>query len=90
VVAVSTDQLPTSRSLADQLRLGYPILEDRDHRLGSDFDVFRLPSGMDMGPVDSHSMFVIDSTGHVAWKQLASDSMHVPMDQVISAVRAAA
>jgi peroxiredoxin len=75
--------------LASQLKLGFPILEDRDHRLGSAFDVYRLPSGMDMGAVDNHSIFVIDASGHVAWKQLAPDTMHVPIEQVIAAVRAA-
>ena len=54
VVGVSTDRAATSASLAVQLRLGFPILEDRDHVLGSGFGVFRLPGGMDMGAVDGH------------------------------------
>lgn len=89
MIAVSTDPLQSSQSLASQLKLGFPILEDRDHRLGSAFDVYRLPSGMDMGPVDSHSIFVIDASGHVAWKQLAPDAMHVSVDEVVAAVQAA-
>jgi peroxiredoxin len=89
VFAVSTDPLASSRSLDSQLQLGFPILEDRDHRLGSAFDIVNLPSGMNMGPVDNHSIFVIDARGHVAWKQLAADSMHVPVDQVVAAVKAA-
>jgi len=28
-----------------------------------------------MGPVDSHSMFVVDANGRVAWKKLAPDTM---------------
>ncbi len=76
--------------MAGQLQLGYPILEDRDHALGSAFDVFRLPmGGMDMGPVDSHSIFVVNASGRVAWKQLAADTMHVSVDQVVLAVKAA-
>ena len=89
VVGVSTDPVSTSSSLAAQLHLGFPILEDRDHVLGSAFGVFRLPSGMDMGAVDGHSIFVVNATGDVAWKQLAPDSMHVPVDQVVAAVKAA-
>jgi len=89
VVAVTTDPLQTSKSLGSQLQLGFPILEDGNHRLGSAFDVYRLPSGMDMGAVDNHSIFVIDASGHVAWRQLAPDTMHVAVDQVIAAVRAA-
>jgi len=88
-VAVSTDPTETSKSVVSQLHLGFPILEDRNHELGSAFDVYRLPSGMDMGPVDNHSIFVIDASGRVAWKQLAPDTMHVPVDQVVSAVKAA-
>lgn len=91
MVAVSTDPLATSQSLAGQLRLGYPILEDRDHMLGSAFDVYRLPmTGMDMGPVDNHSMFVVDSGGRIAWKKLAPDTMHVPVDELLTAAKAAA
>lgn len=89
VVGVSTDPAATSASLAAQLHLAFPILEDRDHVLGSGFGVFRLPSGMDMGDVDGHSIFVVDASGRVAWKQLAPDTMHVQVDQVVAAVRAA-
>ncbi|PZR94340.1 MAG: hypothetical protein DLM67_12635, partial [Candidatus Nephthysia bennettiae] len=69
--------MESSKSLASQLQLGYPILQDRDHALGSAFDVYRLPmAGMDMGAVDSHSIFVVDANGRVAWKRLAADTMH--------------
>lgn len=86
---MSTDPLATSKSLASQLHLGFAIVEDRDHKLGSAFDIVNLPSGMDMGPVDNHSIFVLDSNGRVAWRQLAADTMHVPVDQVVAAVKAA-
>lgn len=89
VVGVSTDPVVTSASLVTQLHLGFPILEDRDHVLGSGFGVFRLPSGMDMGAVDGHSIFVVDASGRLAWKQLAPDTMHVPVSQVVAAVKAA-
>lgn len=49
VVAVSTDPLDTSKSLSSQLHLGFPILEDRNHALGSAFDVYRLPAGWTWG-----------------------------------------
>jgi len=73
--------------VAAQLHLGFPILEDTDHALGSAFGIFRLPGGMDMGPVDSHSIFIVDSTGHVRWKRLAPDTMHVPVGTVLAALR---
>lgn len=87
VVAVSTDPLSTSKSVASQLGLGFPILEDSGHELGSAFGIFRLPSGMDMGPVDSHSIFVLDAAGRVRWKSLAPDTMHVSVDAVLRALR---
>lgn len=40
-----------------------------------------------MGDVDSHSIFVVGSSGQVAWKKLAPDTMQVPVDQVITAVK---
>jgi len=86
VVAVSVEPLSVSQSVASEIALGFPILEDRNHQLGSAFGIFRLPGGMDMGPVDSHSIFVIGPTGHVRWKQLAPDTMHVPMDAVVAAL----
>ena len=89
VVAVSVDPLAQSQSLAGQLKLAFPIVEDRDHAWGSAFGVFHLPGGMDMGPVDSHSIFVVNASGRVAWKQLAPDTMHVSVDQVVLAVKAA-
>lgn len=89
MVAVSVDPLATSASLASQLHLGFPILQDADHQLGLAFGVFRLPAGMDMGPVDSHSIFVLGPQGSVRWKQLAPATMHVPVADVLAALKAA-
>lgn len=85
---MSVDPIAVSRSLANQLRLGFPLLEDTGHQLGSAFGSFHLPSGMDMGPVDNHSIFVVDGAGHIAWKELAADTMHVPVSDVIRALQA--
>jgi len=89
VVGVSVDPVEQSKSLVDQLKLGFPILQDRNHALGSAFGVFRLPSGMDMGDVDNHSVFVIDASGHLRWKELAPDTMHVPVEHVLDALKQA-
>ncbi|TMD09485.1 MAG: redoxin domain-containing protein [Chloroflexi bacterium] len=89
VVGVSVDPVDQSKSVASQLNLGFPIVEDRNHALGSAFGVFRLPGGMDMGPVDNHSIFVVDATGHLRWKELAPDTMHVPVDDVLAALNQA-
>jgi len=84
---VSVDPLATSQSLVAQLHLGFPILEDTGHRLGSAFGVFRLPAMMDMGPVDDHSIFVLDTHERISWEALAPDTMHVPMSDVIAALK---
>ena len=42
---------------------------------------------MDMGPVDSHSILILDPKGSVAWKELAPDTMHVPVEHVLSALK---
>ncbi len=89
VVGVCVDPVEQSKSVVSQLNLGFPIVEDRNHALGSAFGVFRLPGGMDMGPVDNHSIFVVDATGHLRWKELAPDTMHVRVADVLAALKQA-
>ena len=73
--------------MVKQLRIDFPVLADRPDGLGAAFGVFQ--SGGHMGNTDEHSMFVIDSGGIVRWGQI-SPSMHVQMDDLRSALRAAA
>lgn len=87
VVAVTVDPIDQSKSLVQQLHLSFPILEDTDHQLGSAMGDYRVPGSMDMGPVDSHAIFVIGPQSTVAWKKLAPDTMHVSDDEVIAALR---
>ena len=89
VVAVSVDSLATSEGLAKQLHLRFPVLQDTGHLLGSAFGVFNLSGGMSMGPVDRHSIFVLNPNGTVHWEQLSLVSMSIPVSSVISAVRSA-
>lgn len=90
VVAVSTDPLAVSISLAQQLQLGFPILSDTAGGFGSSFGVFNLSGGMNMGPVDRHSFFIIGPHGHVRWKRLSLNAMHVPMSDVLAALKVVA
>ena len=83
---MTTDDLATSRSVAQQLHLDYPILSDKLGNLGMGFGIYR-GSGH-MGSADQHSMFVLDATGAVRWKEI-SPSMHVHLADVIAAARAA-
>lgn len=87
VVGTSVDPIDTSRGLASQLNLGYPIVEDVNHQLGSALSDFHLTTaGMDMGPVDNHAIFVLDQHGVVRWKALAADTMRVDDQAVITAL----
>ena len=87
VVAVSVDPVATSKSLAEQLHLGFPILEDTNHQLGSAMGDFRVPSGMDMGPVDSHAIYIVGPDGTITWKDQEPSAMHVPDGAVLAALR---
>ena len=89
VLAASTDTASVSTSLAKQMNLGFPILIDEGGRLGSAFGIFGLTGGMNMGAVDRHSVFVINRQGKVSWKQLSLDQMHVPVADILSALRSA-
>ena len=87
VLGVSVDSIDTSRSLAQQLHLGFPLIEDTNHQLGSAMGDFRVPGGMDMGPVDSHAIFVVGANGTVSWKDQEPSAMHVPDAAVLAALR---
>lgn len=89
VLAASTDPLAISRSLAKQLNLRFPILYDEDGRLGSAFKIYGLTGGMNMGPVDRHSVFVINRNETITWRRVSLNQMHVPVAQILSALRSA-
>ena len=89
VLAASTDTASVSTSLAKQMNLGFPILIDEGGRLGSAFGIFGLTGGMNMGTVDRHSVFVINGQGKVSWKRLSLNQMHVPVTDILSALRSA-
>lgn len=89
VLAAGTDTPAVSTSLAQQMSLGFPILVDEGGHLGSAFGIFGLTGGMNMGAVDRHSVFVINRQGKVSWKRLSLDQMHVPVADILSALRGA-
>ncbi len=86
IVAVSTDPVAESESLANYMGLRFPILSDPAGRLGRAFGIYDLPE-MSMGPVDRHSIFILSPTGRVIWKQVSLEQMHVSMTAVLSALR---
>lgn len=88
-MAASVDPVVTSLGMANGLRLGYPIVDDTGHQLGSAFGDFHLSmgGGMNMGPVDNHAIFVLDRRGIVRWKAVVPDTMHVADRDVIAALK---
>jgi thioredoxin-dependent peroxiredoxin len=87
VIAATMDPVGVSTSVAQQLGLSFPILEDRDHVLGSAFGTYEASGHM--GSVDQHSVVVIDANGNVAWRDLAGATMYVSADDILAAIKAA-
>jgi Peroxiredoxin len=87
VLGVTMDPVDVSTSVASQLNLSYPIMEDIDHALGSAMGTF-APSGH-MGAADQHSVVVLSADGTVAWRQLAGTTMYVAPGDIVGAVKEA-
>lgn len=87
VLAVTTDPIDISTSVASQLGLSYPIVEDVDHALGSAMGTF-VSSGH-MGAADQHSVVVLGPDGSYAWRSQNGTTMYVAPGDVVAAVEAA-
>lgn len=87
VIAVTTDPLAISKQTAQQNHIQIPIAYDPNHQLGSAYGVYNVPGGMDMGPVDTHSIFVIDGKGNVQWHQISAQQMHVSVNSIIEELK---
>ena len=87
VLAATMDPVDVSTSVAQQLGLSFPILEDQDHVLGSAFGTYEASGHM--GSVDQHSVVVLDAAGNVAWRDLAGTTMYVSPEDILRAVKAA-
>ncbi len=87
VLGVTMDPVGVSASVAAQLHLSYPIVEDVDHQLGSAMGTYEASGHM--GAVDQHSVVVLGPDGSVLWRQLAGTTMYVAPSEIVDAVRAA-
>lgn len=88
MVAVTTDPLVFSQQTAAAYGIRFPILYDPNHAVGSLYRVYHVPGGMDMGPVDTHSIFVIDKQGRIRWEKISAQQMHVSVRAVLAELRA--
>lgn len=87
VLGVTMDPVDVSASVASQLKLSYPIVEDIDHALGSAMGTY-VPSGH-MGAADQHSVVVLSADGTVVWRNLAGTTMYVAPGDIVAAVKGA-
>jgi len=87
VLGVTMDPVDVSTSVASQLHLSYPIVEDVGHALGSAMGTY-VPSGH-MGAADQHSVVVLSADGTVVWRNLAGTTMYVAPGDILGAVKGA-
>lgn len=87
VIAAVTDPLEYSVQIAQQYNIQYPIMYDPNHQLGSKYGVYNVPGGMDMGPVDTHSIFIIDENGKIQWSEISIKDMYVPLESILKGLK---
>jgi peroxiredoxin len=87
VIAAVTDPLEYSKKTAQENNIQFPIMYDPNHQLGSKYGVYNVPGGMDMGPVDTHSIFLIDKEGVVRWYEISPHEMYVPLDSILKELK---
>jgi peroxiredoxin len=87
VIAAVTDPLQFSEEIAKEQNIEIPIMYDLNHEVGSKYGVYNVPGGMDMGPVDTHSVFVIDKEGTIQWSEISIQEMYVPLDSIVEEVK---
>jgi len=80
VLAISVDPPEKSRELAQQLKISFPLLSDREHKVIDQYDILD-PSGK----FSIASVFVVDKKGIVRWSYVADDYKVRPLDEVILA-----
>lgn len=87
VIAAVTEPLQFSEEVAKTQNIDVPIMYDPNHEVGSKYGVYNVPGGMDMGPVDTHSVFVIDKEGTIQWSEISIKDMYVPFDSIVKEVK---
>jgi len=84
ILAISVDDREKSVELAQKLKLPFPLLSDRDHKVIDSYDV--LDPG---GKISRAAVFVLDRNGIVRWSYIADDYKIRPLDEQLLAELAA-
>lgn len=87
VVAATVQSMEITEPLAQKLGITYPIMTDTDHKVSEAYGVYNLPGGM--GPLSTHSMFLIDKQGNIRWSQVSLE-MYIRPSTIKEKVRALA
>ena len=78
VAAISVDSLRRNQVLAEELKIGYLVLSDRDRRVCRAYGVLD-----EVSEVPRVAVFVIDAKGMVRWSFVTDDYTVEPMDDRI-------
>ena len=70
LVAVSVDAPETSRQLAAELKVQFPLLSDAEFQLASDYGVYKSDDEEGPQPHGEPAIFIIDSDGKIAYSQI--------------------
>ena len=87
VLAVTTDPLMSSDQTASKNGIKIPILYDPNHQLGDRYQVHNVPGGPDMGPMDTHSIFIIGANGVIRWERISAHRMHVSVQAILAELK---
>jgi peroxiredoxin len=82
ILAITTDPLRMSEQAVQAYNIQIPVMYDPNQKVGKQYGVTDVPGGMDMGPVDTHSIFVIDQEGTVSWYEISPQEMYVPEESI--------
>jgi len=80
ILAISVDDREKSAELATRLRLPFPLLFDRDHKVIDSYGLLD-PSGK----ISMAAVFVLDRNGVVRWSYIADDYKIRPLDEQLLA-----
>jgi peroxiredoxin len=80
ILAISVDPPEKSSELSTQLKLPFPLLSDRDHKVIDEYAVLD-PSGK----YSIASVFIVDKSGIVRWSYITDDYKVRPLDDTILA-----
>ena len=72
IVAISADDPPTSRALADDLGIEFPLLYDADFAVSQRYGVYQSDDNEGPQPHGEPAVFVLDIDGKLAFSQVQS------------------